>query len=302
VQHPYIFDIKRYAINDGPGIRVTLFFKGCPLSCLWCHNPESIAPQPQKMFTAAKCIGCGECVKVCPKGALTMTADGPVTAAAACDLCGACARICPTLAMQISGRRYQVDELMAIIEKERHLFDQSGGGVTFSGGEPLLHPQFLGQLLERCGRRGIHRTIDTCGYVRTETLLEAARQTELFLYDHKVLDPNLHRRLTGVDNGLILDNLKALAASGAAIQIRIPLIRGVNAERADLERTAAFVAALDGEKKTVNLLPYHDIASHKHTKLGSRYLAVDMEEPDQADLRDACRIFERHDLNVIIGG
>jgi pyruvate formate lyase activating enzyme len=302
MHQPYIFDIKRYAINDGPGIRVTIFFKGCPLSCLWCHNPESISAQPQKMYTSAKCIGCGECVKACPNAACRLTEDGIITDPNKCDLHGACARICPTLATEMSGQQYTVTELMKIIEKERHLFDQSGGGVTFSGGEPLLHPDFLGQLLQQCGERSIHRTIDTCGYVKTEHLLSAAKQTDLFLYDFKVFDTDRHKQFTGVDNSLILSNLQTLANTGAAIQIRIPLIRGVNSDCANIEQTAAFIAALSGEKKTVNLLPYHAIATHKHTKLGSQYLSNDLEEPNETDLQQACSIFEKQGLTTIIGG
>lgn len=302
MHQPYIFDIKRYAINDGPGIRVTIFFKGCPLSCLWCHNPESISARAQKMYTPAKCIGCGECVKACPNAACTLTEEGIITDPDKCDLSGACARICPTLATEISGQQYTVTELMKIIEKERHLFDQSGGGVTFSGGEPLLHPEFLGQLLQQCGERSIHRTIDTCGYVKTENLLNAAKQTDLFLYDFKLFDADRHKRFTAVDNTLILSNLQALAATGAAIQIRIPLIRGVNADCANIEQTAAFIAALSGEKKTVNLLPYHDIATHKHNKLGSCYQADDMDVPNETDLQQACSIFAKQGLATIVGG
>lgn len=302
MQQPLIFDIKRYAINDGPGIRVTIFFKGCPLSCLWCHNPESISAKPQKMFTAAKCIGCGECVKSCPNRACTLTAQGIVTDPQRCELDGACARVCPTLATEISGRYYSVPELLKIIEKERVLFDQSGGGVTLSGGEPLLYPDFLNQLFDRCGERRIHRTLDTSGYARTDILLDVAGRTDLFLYDLKLMDGEKHKIYTGVDNALILSNLTQLASTGAHIQIRIPLIKGVNSDTENLERTAAFVARLGGEKKTVNLLPYHAIATHKHTKLGHRYLADNLEEPGDTDLQQAHDIFSAQGLTTLIGG
>ena len=299
---PLIFDIKRYAINDGPGIRVTLFFKGCPLACAWCHNPESISSRPQKLFTAAKCIGCGECVKACPNQACSLTAQGIITDPQRCQLCAACARICPTRATEVSGRTYALPELLAIIEKERPQFDQSGGGVTLSGGEPLLHPQFVSELLDRCGERSIHRTIDTCGYVAGETLLQVARRTDLFLYDLKLIDAERHRQWTGVDNRLILSNLQALAATGARIQMRIPLLPGVNADRDNLDQTAAFIARLEGKKKTVNLLPYHAIATHKHAKLGGHYRAAELREPSPDELDLARNCFAARGLDVMVGG
>ena len=302
MEQPLIFDIKRYAINDGPGIRITIFFKGCPLSCSWCHNPESISAKQQKLFTAAKCIGCGECVKICSNQAIALTGEGIVTDQQLCDLCGACARICPTLATDISGFYKALPELMKSIEKERHLFDQSGGGVTFSGGEPLLHPDYLIPLLDACGERGIHRTVDTCGHVKTETMLTVADRTDLFLYDLKLIDSAKHKKFTGVGNELILGNLAALAASGALIEIRIPLIKGVNADRDNLTATAAFIAALEGGKKTVNLLPYHAIAAHKYRKLGGTYQAENLSEPDASDLQMASACFTEQGLNVTVGG
>ena len=302
MQQPLIFDIKRYSINDGPGIRVTIFFKGCPLSCIWCHNPESISDHKQKLFTAGKCIGCGECVRVCPRHAAELTGDGIVTDPERCDLCGTCAQSCPTLASEISGRPETAANLLSILEKERLLFDQSGGGVTFSGGEPLLHPEFLIPLLDACGERDIHRAIDTCGHIKSSTLLSVAKRTDLFLYDIKLMDSDKHKACTGVGNELILANLQALAAAGAAIQIRIPLISGVNTDPENLAATATFIAGLAGEKKAVNLLPYHAIAAHKYRKLGGAYLADDLQEPDQDDLERAIACFAAHDLKATVGG
>ncbi|MEE4253894.1 MAG: glycyl-radical enzyme activating protein [Desulfuromusa sp.] len=302
MQQPLIFDIKRYAINDGPGIRIAIFFKGCPLTCIWCHNPESISARPQKLYTKSKCIGCGACVKACPNHACTLTPDGIVTDPKQCDLSGRCGEVCPTLATEISGYYKTVPELLKIIEKERTLFDQSGGGVTFSGGEPLLHPDYLNEILEQCGHSQIHRTIDTCGFVKQKTLLDVAKRTDLFLYDLKLMDTEKHKAYTGVDNEPILSNLVALAASGADIQIRIPLIKGVNADAENLTATAAFIAGLPGAKKSVNLLPYHATAAHKYQKLGGRYLQDNLDEPDKVDLQQAIDLFLAHDLLATVGG
>jgi len=297
-----VFDIKRYSINDGPGIRLTIFLKGCPLNCQWCHNPESISPKIQKLFTASKCIGCGECCRVCPVKACSLTPDGIVTDDSLCNLCGKCAEVCPTLATEMSGRYRSVDELLKIIEKERTFFDQSGGGVTFSGGEPLLYPDFLVEILDACGREKIHRAIDTSGFVKTETLLRVAKHTDLFLYDLKMIDTDKHKFYTGVDNRLILENLKTLAESGAAIQIRIPLIGGVNDDDDSVDAAAAFVAGLSGVKKSVSLLPFHDVARGKDDRLGQVRDLDGLSEPSPDDLERAIRIFADHGLAASIGG
>ena len=302
MQHPLIFDIKRYAINDGPGIRVTIFLKGCPLNCRWCHNPESISPQRQKLFSAGKCIGCGECVTVCPQWACKLTAAGIVTDSKLCDLCGSCAEVCPTLATELSGEYRSTAELLKIIEKERPFFDQSGGGVTISGGEPLLYPKFLLELLTACGQRQIHRCIDTAGLAKTEILLEVAKRTDLFLYDLKLLDNKKHQEWTGIGNELILHNLIALAKTGAAIQLRIPLIRGVNSDEVNIAATAAFVAALPGTKKPISLLPYHNIFGGKDRKLGLRRNLDGMTEPTPEELQRIIQIFADHDLPAAVGG
>ncbi|MBW6509593.1 MAG: glycyl-radical enzyme activating protein [Desulfuromonadales bacterium] len=299
---PLIFDIKRYAINDGPGIRLAIYFKGCSLRCAWCHNPESISPQAQKLYTLERCIGCGECVKACPQKALKMTDEGMRTDSKRCTLCGNCARICPTKAMEISGEEKSIDELMRIIEREQHLFDQSGGGVTVSGGEPLLYPVYLFELFDRCGQRQIHRALDTAGHVPEKNLLAAVRRTDLFLFDLKLIDGKRHQHLTGVDNRLILSNLRALAASGAQIQIRIPLIKGVNTADQDLRAFAEEIAALAGEKKAVALLPYHAIAVHKYHKLGATYPQEALQPPEQEDLERAIDSFSRHGLSAAVGG
>jgi pyruvate formate lyase activating enzyme len=302
MKHPYIFDIKRYAINDGPGIRIVIFLKGCNLNCAWCHNPESVSAFQEKMYAPNKCIGCGTCVEECPENALTSTAGGIVTDTESCTLCGKCAEVCPTKAIEMSGHPMSVGEIMNEIGKEQVFFDQSGGGVTFSGGEPMLHHEFLIQLLDECGRRKIHRAVDTAGLINTKILLEVARRTDLFLFDLKVMDTEKHRKWIGVPNEKILENLKILAATGANINIRIPLIGGVNDDIENMEATAKFVASLSGEKKTVNLLPYHKIAQTKYQKLGRPEEFQLLEEPTKEAQQEALSIFEKYGIDASIGG
>ncbi len=302
MQQPLVFDIKRYSINDGPGIRVTIFLKGCPLNCQWCHNPESISPRIQKLFTASKCIGCGECCRVCPVQACTLTPGGIETDEKLCTLCGKCAEVCPTLATEMSGQYRSIAELIEIIEKERPFFEQSGGGVTFSGGEPLLYPEFLIELLDACGKKNIHSAIDTSGYVKGETLLRVAGHTDLFLYDLKIIDAERHRHFTGVDNRLILDNLKMLAETGATIQIRIPLIGGVNDDVQSVKAFAAHVAGLAGASKEVNLLPFHDVARGKDLKLGRNRDLSALKEPGPESVARALEIFAGYGLAASVGG
>ena len=297
-----IFDIKRYAINDGPGIRMTIFTKGCPLSCVWCHNPESQSPHAQKLYTADKCIGCQSCVEACPENACVLTPQGIVTDLELCKLCGICAEVCPTKATEISGQIISKEEIFAKIEKERVFFDQSGGGVTFSGGEPLQQADYLIELLDECGERGIHRTVDTSGLAKTETLLEVAKRTDHFLYDLKMMDSAKHKKWTGVPNEKILENLKALSTFGAKINIRIPLIKGVNADEENIRQTAEFVASLAGEKKVVNLLPYHNIAARKYQKLGGDYDPSGMETPSEDEQKEIIAQFAAHGVEAIIGG
>jgi len=302
MNQPFIFDIKRYAINDGPGIRIVVFLKGCNLNCAWCHNPESISTETERMYAPAKCIQCGTCVMACPEKAITLTSDGIITDAERCNMTGRCAEVCPTKAIEISGRQMSVAEIMNEIEKERVFFDQSGGGVTFSGGEPLLQSKFLIELLDECGKRGIHRAVDTAGLANTEIILEVAKRTDLFLYDMKLMDSEKHQKWVGVPNEKILENLKSLAETGVKITIRIPLIGGVNDDAENMEATARFVAELSGEKKEVNLLPYHKIAQTKYQKLGRPEEFQLLEEPTKEAQTRAVSIFKQLGLVASIGG
>jgi pyruvate formate lyase activating enzyme len=297
-----IFDIKRYAINDGPGIRIVIFFKGCNLHCAWCHNPESISAKVEKMYAPAKCIKCGTCVAACPEKAITMASDGVVTNPDLCKVCGKCADVCPTKAIEMSGKTMTVPEIMEIIEKERVFFDQSGGGVTFSGGEPLIHSKLLIELLDECRKRKIHTAVDTAGNVSSEIILEVAKKTDLFLYDLKMMDSDIHKKWINSGNERILQNLKAISELGAHIIIRIPLIGGVNDTSNNIDATAKFIAELAGEKKEVNLLPYHNIAQNKYMKLGKSDDFEKLLEPDKNVIARTILLFNEYGINATVGG
>lgn len=298
----FIFDIKRYAINDGPGIRIVIFFKGCNLHCAWCHNPESISPKVEKMYAPAKCIKCGTCVNACPEKAITLAPEGIITDPNLCKACGKCAEVCPTKAIEMSGREMTISEIMEIIEKERIFFDQSGGGVTFSGGEPLIHSKMLIELLDECRKRKIHTAVDTAGNVSTEIILEVAKRTDLFLYDLKMMDSDLHKKWVSSSNDKILHNLRVISEMGAHIIIRIPLIGGVNDSNQNIEQTAKFISELAGDKKEVNLLPYHNIAQNKYMKLGKSDDFEKLLEPEKDVIARAISKFDEYGVKASVGG
>lgn len=298
----FLFDIKRYSINDGPGVRVTVFFKGCPLSCKWCHNPESQSFRTEKMYNKSKCIGCASCVEACPEKALAVTAGGIQTDFARCVVCGKCAEACPARAMEISGRSYSEEEIMSVVLKETVIMDSSGGGVTFSGGEPLMYPETLRSLLVRCGEEGVHRAVDTSGYAQSSVVESILPHTDLFLYDLKHMDASAHRKWTGVDNALILRNLQLISDHNKEYHIRIPLIDGVNTADDNINATIAFLTSLKHRPAVVGLLPYHSIATKKYEKLGKTYNEEGLSEPSEEKQSHILNAFTGSGFNAIIGG
>ncbi|UCD96898.1 MAG: glycyl-radical enzyme activating protein [Candidatus Bathyarchaeota archaeon] len=255
-QSGFIFDVKRFAIHDGPGIRTTVFFKGCPLDCPWCHNPEGKARQLEFMWAEADCLGCRDCKDACNRNAISFPKGSLLLEKEKCNFCQVCTQICPARALRIVGSETTVMEVMKELEKDVPFYDQSDGGVTFSGGEPLMQPLFLNDLAEACKDTGMHTTLDTCGYAEPESLQGISRHIDLFLYDLKMVDDEKHVRFTGVSNSLILENLRTLSRSGENVIVRYPLIPTVNDNDEDISKLADFVSTLKGVKE-VHVLPYH---------------------------------------------
>ncbi len=296
-----VFDIKKYAIHDGPGIRTTVFFKGCPLACRWCHNPEGMAAVTQRIYHKERCIGCGECIQICPRKALRRSAEGIIADLPKCDLCRACADHCPSEAVEFIGQNVTVAEVVRQIEKDVAFYDQSKGGVTFSGGEPLMQPEFLLEMLDACGELDLHRTVDTTGYADTALLLKVAQKTDLFLYDLKLMDAENHRKYTGVSNEQILANLMRLAQNDARIQVRVPVIPGINSDAENIDKTADFIHSIGGVEN-ISLLPFHNSARGKYGRLGMQWISPHIQPPTARLLQSVAARLKETGLKVTIGG
>jgi pyruvate formate lyase activating enzyme len=294
MKHGTILNIQRYCLHDGPGIRTTVFLKGCPLSCWWCHNPESRSAQVELVRSDSRCVRCGQCREACPQQHDPGDLQSP-----ACTRCGACVAACPTGARQFLGREMDVPEVLDVVLRDRLFYEESGGGVTLSGGEPLLQAEFSLELLQACRAASIHTAVDTCGFAPRETLLACAPHVDVFLYDIKACDDETHRRHTGVSNRLILENLAALAAVHNDIWIRIPLIPGINLADNELQSTADLVQSLRGVRQ-VNLLPYHALGTNKPGGLAAPSAAASSVSP--GDLERAAGIFRAAGLHTLIGG
>ncbi len=315
-----VFNVQKYSLHDGPGIRTTVFLKGCPLHCWWCHNPEGISPEPEIVVAEGRCIACGRCRDACPQGGAEISAafrsakergdfrgakgdnttviDLPVPE---CLRCGACVEACSTQARQMLGRRMTAAEVLTEIEKDQLFYDESQGGVTCSGGEPFSQTPFLLELLQACRRREIHTAVDTTGYVDRDALLAVAHWTNLFLYDIKILDDTRHRQYTGVSNSSILENLQLLGREHGNIWVRVPIVPGLNDAASDLEATVRFAASVPGVKQ-VNLLTYHHTGAYKFSRLGKPYRAASVRPPAPEFLGQAAARLQGLGVPIVIGG
>ena len=270
-----VTNIQKYSIHDGDGIRTTVFFKGCPLKCEWCHNPETQRFERELQCDKEKCVGCGTCAKVCPKGI-----------------------------REIVGQEYPVKELVKELMKDRMFYEQSGGGVTLSGGEVMaMSTDYILQIAKALKKEEISLTIDTCGYVSYDKFEAILPYVDTFLYDVKVMDPELHKKYIGVDNKLILDNLVKLSDAGARIYIRIPTIKEVNGNVQNMEDTIHFLKKHGIHPAQVNLLPYHNTGSSKYPKLGMEYKGTDLHAPEKEEMESFVKLFQDAGYtNTKIGG
>ncbi len=294
-----VFNVQRFSLHDGPGIRTTVFLKGCPLRCAWCHNPEGISTEPEILVAASRCIGCGACVDACPSG-LASVAGWVRDGRACCTACGMCVEACPSQARQIAGRDVTVPELLDEIVRDR-VFFEGGGGVTFSGGEPLLQLRFLEAMLQECRAAGLHTAVDTSGLAPLKHLLRIAPLTDLFLYDVKLVDEGRHRLHTGVSNATILANLETLSRVHDTIWLRIPVVPGVTDDDANMRATAALAARLRSVRR-VSLLPYHRLGTDKLDRLDGARRVADPASPSRAHMDRLADGFTAVGVMTTIGG
>jgi pyruvate formate lyase activating enzyme len=298
-----IFNIQGYSIHDGPGIRTTVFLKGCPLRCLWCQNPESHSPSPELFFSPEKCAACGKCVQACPEHAVHIRGRVSATDRNRCKGTGACVRICPNEARALIGRRVTADEVFAEVAADSMFYRDSGGGVTLSGGEPLAQPEFAASILEKCKAAGFHTVLDTCGYSPWPTLENVLRYVDLVLYDFKHMDAAEHRKITGVPNNGILENARRIHHDLVKpMQARITLIPGFNDSAENFRNTARFISEELSPAVPVHILPYHRLGEAKWERLGRQSEIRSITIPEEKHIADCLQIFKSFGLSAVAGG
>jgi pyruvate formate lyase activating enzyme len=296
-----VFDIKKFSLHDGPGIRTTVFLKGCPLNCVWCHNPESLSPNQQIVFHSDRCIQCGDCVAVCPNNAISINQQSIIKTTTGCDYCGKCVEVCPANAWQLIGRKSTSEQIMEEVLRDVPFFEESGGGVTISGGEPLMQIGFLKSLLASCKQHGLHTAVDTCGFVNYENFETVLPLVDLFLYDLKIINSDKHRKFTSVDNTLIKSNLRRLIEDGKIVNVRIPIIPGVNDDDENILETIQYLKEIEFISE-IDILPYHNIAASKYDRLGKEYALGQLPPPTPEEMQEIKLKFKARGYSVHIGG
>lgn len=296
-----VTNIQGYSIHDGPGIRTVVFLKGCGLECQWCSNPECISPHPEVGFIKTLCTKCGKCAEICPDGALVYEAGKlPHIDHERCSGCGACSSVCSYEALVLYGKQMNADEVFDAINRDKIFYQASGGGVTVSGGEALLEPQFVCDLFEKCRRAGIHTCLETSGYAAESALRQVLPYTDYVLYDLKHLNSKKHRRYTGKPNSLILSNAKIVAASGVETLFRMPLIPGINDDMQNIKETGEFLHGLENDALRIELMPYHRLGKGKYESLDKEYRLSGVPSPEPDEVESVKKAFEVNDIICLI--
>ena len=296
-----VTNIQGYSIHDGPGIRTVVFLKGCSLECQWCSNPECISPHPEVGFVKALCTRCGDCAEVCPNGALDYQAgELPRIDRARCDGCGICCSACSYQALVLYGKAMNAEEIFEAVSRDKMFYETSGGGITASGGEPLLQSQLVSDLFQKCHQDGIHTCIETSGYVAESALKQVLPYTDYILYDLKCMNSEKHRRFTGKPNDLILSNARIAAESGVETLFRMPLVPGINDDEQNIRETADFLHGLGNNVLRIELMPYHRLGKGKYESLDRTYPLPDVTSPEPEHLELIKKAFESYGIMCTI--